>query len=681
MLSPTILKHTIAFILTCLSGATAFCQTDTLALSSAVASPGSTVSLNLSVTSPAGSEPAGIEWTLAYSPSDITAVSAIPGASANAAVKFISCAPAAGSYTCLLTGLDTTVMQNGVAAIVNVTLAPATTATTITVKNAMGVSPAGSAITMAATGGTITTSSPLVVTLLSCNPGTVNSGASSACTATLNQAAPTGGASVALASNNPALGVPSAVTVAAGAAAATFTATAGTVTTSQTAAITAALNGTSQTFTLNLVAPLTISTLACNPTNLNAGASSTCAVTLSAPAPNGGVTLLLSENGTAVTAPSSLTVPASSSTATFPVTAASVTPSGEETVIVTATLNGASQAVSFIVMCPCSVWSATAQPLNPASTSNQAVEVGMKFSSAASGYVTGVRFYKGSSNKGTHVGNLWSSTGQLLASVTFQHETASGWQTAYFAAPVAITANTTYVISYHAPQGHTAADNGFFTGGGVSNAPLQALADGQSGPNGVYADGSGGFPATGSSATNYWVDVVFNIAPTVGTAAPVSLWAPAAVPGTPAANVSQPTQLGLRFDSNVPGYVTGVRFYKSSKNTGSHTGYLWTATGTLLGSVIFTNESASGWQQANFAAPIAIQPNTMYVISYCALKGHYADDAGYFATSGVTNEMLYAPVDGQYGPNGVYATTKGFPTGTSGSSNYWVDVVFTTEIQ
>ena len=52
----------------------------------------------------------------------------------------------------------------------------------------------------------------------------------------------------------------------------------------------------------------------------------------------------------------------------------------------------------------------------------------MKFRSDVAGQVTGVRFYKGSGNTGTHIGNLWSSTGTLLASATFTGESASGWQ-------------------------------------------------------------------------------------------------------------------------------------------------------------------------------------------------------------------------------------------------------------
>jgi hypothetical protein len=304
----------------------------------------------------------------------------------------------------------------------------------------------------------------------------------------------------------------------------------------------------------------------------------------------------------------------------------------------------------------------------------------MHFTSSVSGYVTGVRFFKALNDTGTHVGHLWSPKGKLLAAVTFTDETKSGWQLAYFPSPVAVVAKTPYVISYNAPNGNYAADSGFFTNA-LSNPPLFGLADGENGPSGVYQYGSGGFPATGASATNFWVDPVFNTSPTIGTVTPVSLWTPEAVPNTATAPTSQATQLGLTFVSSVPGYATGLRFYKSATNTGPHRGYLWTSTGTLLASVVFPNESASGWQQANFATPVAIEANTPYVVSYWCPAGQYAADAGYFATSGITTQMLYAPPDGQYGPNGSYATSNAFPASSSGSSNYWVDVVFSTAIQ
>ena len=59
---------------------------------------------------------------------------------------------------------------------------------------------------------------------------------------------------------------------------------------------------------------------------------------------------------------------------------------------------------------------------------DSAVEVGVKFQSDVAGSITGIRFYKATANTGTHVGNLWSSAGTLLGSITFSNETASGWQ-------------------------------------------------------------------------------------------------------------------------------------------------------------------------------------------------------------------------------------------------------------
>lgn len=132
----------------------------------------------------------------------------------------------------------------------------------------------------------------------------------------------------------------------------------------------------------------------------------------------------------------------------------------------------------------------------------------MKFTADVNGRVTGVRFYKGASNTGTHIGNLWTSTGQLLATVTFANETASGWQQATFSQPVTITSGTIYVVSYHTNAGYYSADGGYFATA-LNNAPLHGVANGTS-PNGVYAYGGTQFPTGSYNATNYWVDVVFS---------------------------------------------------------------------------------------------------------------------------------------------------------------------------
>ena len=159
--------------------------------------------------------------------------------------------------------------------------------------------------------------------------------------------------------------------------------------------------------------------------------------------------------------------------------------------------------------CPCSVFPTTAVPAHPAATDDpNAVELGMKFQTSVAGSITGIRFYKGATNTGTHVGRLWTSTGTVLGSVTFANETISGWQQATLGTPIQIQANTAYVVSYHTTTGNYAYDAPYFTAG-VVNGPLSALADGTAGGNGVYLYGTGGFPNQTWQASNYWVDVVF----------------------------------------------------------------------------------------------------------------------------------------------------------------------------
>jgi hypothetical protein len=158
--------------------------------------------------------------------------------------------------------------------------------------------------------------------------------------------------------------------------------------------------------------------------------------------------------------------------------------------------------------CPCSLWGSGTVPQTAETTDGSAYELGVRFTSDVAGFVSGIRFYKGTGNTGTHVGHLWSASGTQLAAATFTGESASGWQQVSFASPVAIAANTTYVASYYAPAGHFALDRPYFTVG-YDNPPLHALADGSGGVgNGAYAEGSG-FPSSSYQASNYWVDVVF----------------------------------------------------------------------------------------------------------------------------------------------------------------------------
>ena len=143
---------------------------------------------------------------------------------------------------------------------------------------------------------------------------------------------------------------------------------------------------------------------------------------------------------------------------------------------------------------------------------SSAVELGVKFRADLDGSVTGIRFYKAAANIGTHTGSLWTAGGQRLAQATFTAESDSGWQTVTFDNPVPVTANTTYVASYFAPNGHYSSTSSGLTAA-VDNPPLRALGNAMS-PNGVYAYGSSStFPTNTWNATNYSVDVLFAPAP------------------------------------------------------------------------------------------------------------------------------------------------------------------------
>ncbi len=185
--------------------------------------------------------------------------------------------------------------------------------------------------------------------------------------------------------------------------------------------------------------------------------------------------------------------------------------------------------------CPCNVFG-TQTPGTVDSGDGLAVNLGMAFTTDTNGYITGARFYKATANTGTHVGSLWSASGTLLAQATFTNETASGWQQVSFSSPVAVTAGTTYVVSYLAPKGHYAA-----TANGLTNqvnaAPLYALATANaSNGNGVYSYASTStFPVNAYQATNYWVDPVFNPTSVSPPAAPTGVTATA---GNASATVS-----------------------------------------------------------------------------------------------------------------------------------------------
>jgi hypothetical protein len=526
----------------------------------------------------------------------------------------------------------------------------------------------------------------------------------------------------------------------------------------------------------------------------------------------------------------------------------------------------ASGNVALIVNDPASqsLFSLTSAPTTVTTVDPGSVELGVKFTAAANGTISGIRFYKGPQNTATHVADLWTSTGTLLATATFTNETASGWQQVNFATPVTITAGTTYVASYHT-SGSYSADANYFANPLVHG---QLTAPGSAG---VYAYGPGSvFPTSTVNATNYWVDVVYNgpplqtpvanndsgfsvvengtlsipasavlandtdpnglplsitgvsnpshgtvsynsgtqtisfvpttgyagpatftytisdgqaggtasanVALTVGPLPPVarndngfvvtennplsisatallandtdpsglpmsitgvsgatngtavynsstgtitftptsgytgtasfaysvtdanggvasasasllvndptlaSLFDPASTPSIVTVNDPNPVEVGFKFQASSNGQITGLRFYKSEENTGTHVADIWSSSGTLLATQTFSNETASGWQQVNFATPVTVTAGTTYVASYHT-SGDYSVDPNYFATSH-TSGPLTALSSSSSGGNGVYAygSSSLFPTSSYNSASYGVDVLFRAQL-
>jgi YVTN family beta-propeller protein len=205
------------------------------------------------------------------------------------------------------------------------------------------------------------------------------------------------------------------------------------------------------------------------------------------------------------------------------------------------------------------IWPASATPAVASFADSGSVNLGVKFTADQSGFITAIRFYKGAANTGTHVGTLWSSSGQQLASVTFSGETVSGWQQADLASPVAIDANTTYVVSYLAPNGGYAANGNYFAATGVDSAPLRAPSSSASGGNGLYVYGpTTQFPTSSYLATNYWVDVVFTTGAVTDTTPPtVATTSPAGG----ATGVSRNTSVSATFNEAVDAAtVSGATF-------------------------------------------------------------------------------------------------------------------------
>ena len=317
------------------------------------------------------------------------------------------------------------------------------------------------------------------------------------------------------------------------------------------------------------------------------------------------------------------------------------------------------------------IWPSTAVPTLVDGGADSAVELGVKFQSDVAGSITGIRFYKASANTGTHVGNLWTSTGTLLGSVTFTNETASGWQQVLFASPVTITSNTVYVASYHANSGHYSADVNYFLSTGVDNPPLHALANGVSGGNGVYAYGaSSSFPNQTWNSANYWVDVVFQAGP-----AP-TLSSIAVTPTNPTVLVGagqQFTATGTYSDTSTQNLSSQVTW--TSSNTASAT---INASGLATGVSVGTTTISAALTGVTGSTTLTVQTAPLAITTASLTNGTVSTAySATLAASGGTLPYTWSIVSGSLPAGLTLNAASGAITGTPttvGVSNFTAQV-------
>src|SRR5579862_3423171 len=178
--------------------------------------------------------PAGLQFDLVYTPADVTSVSVVAGAAAQAAGKSVQCAsPIAGTTRCIVAGLNQMLIGPGPVAQVTVQVARNTT---FQLSNLIASSAEGTALTTVATSGGGNVTMALAVLSLTCIAPSydqglpagqykIEPGETLSCSATLNQAAPTGDFTVPVTMSQTGVTAPANLTIPAGQNSVSFTIT------------------------------------------------------------------------------------------------------------------------------------------------------------------------------------------------------------------------------------------------------------------------------------------------------------------------------------------------------------------------------------------------------------------------------------------------------------------------
>lgn len=163
---------------------------------------------------------------------------------------------------------------------------------------------------------------------------------------------------------------------------------------------------------------------------------------------------------------------------------------------------------------------------------------------------------------------------------------------------------------------------------------------------------------------------------TVGSLATQSLFSHTSDPTGYSTESTSDFNAAVILQSSQTGVIEDICFFKIASMTGTHIGTIYNSSGTVLGQVTFSGETASGWQCQAFATPINFLKNTYYKASVY-FPAYWIRSLNFF-TNGYTNTAF-----GGYlstgSANGWYVfSTPGVPllptVESQSKSNYWIDV-------
>ena len=145
-------------------------------------------------------------------------------------------------------------------------------------------------------------------------------------------------------------------------------------------------------------------------------------------------------------------------------------------------------------------------------------------------------------------------------------------------------------------------------------------------------------------------------------------------------------ELGMKVIPDANGYIRAIRFYKPIISTATtHTGNIWSSTGSKLATATTVNESSYGWQDAVLSTPLSVRKDQTYIISFGVLPAVYQATFGGLVTTVSSGGMSKYPsgdarntATGSGTANGVYTTTAGaYPSLASfNNTTYHIDAVF-----